>query len=129
MSDIEELDNDGMTRTELQEFFKEKYPDLTELEMQILMGIHSKSRCATGIWCESELSDLVELIKHHDQQRLNAALAAGPPNVNTWDFNELVAVDRQMAAANAFNKANDKWRTALTAALAPDNSSVEEKHL
>lgn len=57
------LDNDGWTKEQVQERFKDKHPDMTELELRVLMNIHSKNSCATGIWCESELSDWVDLIQ------------------------------------------------------------------
>lgn len=62
--------------------------------------------------------DLIEqYIAQHDQQRLDAALAALP---KPRDMNQ--------PGYHHFNNALQQSKAALTAALAPNNSSVEESH-
>lgn len=73
MNASNEKDNDDWSRQQVQEFFAAKYPKLTELEMRVLMMVHTKNSCAAGIWCGSELSDWVALLQ---SERANAALEA-----------------------------------------------------
>lgn len=66
MSEV--LDNDGYTVKDVKDFYCKDYPDLSPLEERILMFVHTKYTCATGVWCESELSDWADFIDSEKQK-------------------------------------------------------------
>lgn len=74
------------------------------------------------------VDEITQLIVQRDQQRLSAVLKAGPKHIDPGVYTVQPITGRpNKLMTTGFNNACTQWRTALTAALGPDNSSVEEK--
>jgi hypothetical protein len=118
--EVELKDQWGESLTDMESRYDRSFSDV---ERHVILNVHSHSSCATGIWIEGELDDIVQMVlayaASHRQATIKEVVEKTKELAPQGDAPERVTTGiktgrrLQESWNQGFNQANAQWRTAL----------------